>query len=72
MERKNVQELENLKAQQRIHAQELEDHNLIYKRKIASLELELSDTKRKMDEAEKLADEETSKTDKLKVKFIMT
>ena len=72
MERKNVQELENLKAQQRIHAQELEDNNLIYKRKIASLELELSDTKRKMDEAEKLADEETSKTDKLKVKFIMT
>lgn len=68
-ERRNAQELEDLKAQHRIRRQELEDNHLIYKRKIASLELDRDKVQREMEEAERLANEKTDENNALRAKL---
>lgn len=71
-ERQNAQEIENLKAEQRIHAQELEDNSLIYKRQVSTLELEYNDVKKKLETIEKMAEQEASEKMTLKATISQT
>ncbi|KAL0083956.1 hypothetical protein F4703DRAFT_1857795, partial [Phycomyces blakesleeanus] len=56
MERQHVQEVEDLKTQQRIRSQELEDNELIHKRQITNLEIEVNDNQRQLDHLQRQLD----------------
>ncbi|KAI8141292.1 hypothetical protein BJV82DRAFT_182199 [Fennellomyces sp. T-0311] len=66
VERNNAHELESMKAQQRIHRQELEDTNLILKRKLASLQLEYADAERELSRVDKRREKADSENAMLK------
>ncbi|CAO3622960.1 unnamed protein product [Cunninghamella echinulata] len=53
LEKDHLQEVENINSQQRIHYQELEDKQLIYKRRVTTIEIELEDANRRYKDAEK-------------------
>lgn len=56
-----------MKAQQRIQVQELEDDKLIYSRQIKSLEMDLSQLKRKLEDIENRTKQKAAENDNLRV-----
>lgn len=56
-----------MKAQQRIQVQELEDDKLIYSRQIKSLEMDLSQLKRKLEDIENRTKQKAAENDTLRV-----
>ncbi|KAI8086768.1 uncharacterized protein BX664DRAFT_315933 [Halteromyces radiatus] len=69
LEREHEQEIENLNAQQRIHHQELQDKQLIYKRRVTTIEIELQDAQRKLKDAEKRSDQVMQEYQQLEAKL---
>ncbi|ORX61331.1 hypothetical protein DM01DRAFT_1380258 [Hesseltinella vesiculosa] len=69
LDKEHEQEIENMNAQQRIHHQELEDKQLIHKRRIATIEIEYEDCKRKWKEADKRTNQVMQEHQQLETKI---